>query len=80
MRPSRSMASCKDVLHDFVDEGVGGNLNVADDGLEAGGGLGEDRGKEVFGAGALDLRGDAFAFRHAKELQASARRPSASGP
>jgi len=58
----------KDILHDFIDEGVVGDLDVADDGLEAGRGLGEDGGHEVFGTGALDLRGDAFALRHAQEL------------
>ena len=66
----------KDVLHDFVDERVVGDLDVADDGLEAGGGLREDAGEEVFGAGALDLRGDALALGHAQELQAAAGGPA----
>ena len=66
----------EDVFHDFVDEGVVGDLDVADDGLEAGGGLREDAGHEVVGAGALDLRGDAFAFGHAQELQAAACGPA----
>ena len=66
----------EDVLHDFVDEGVVGDLDVADDGLEAGCGLGEDGGHEVFGAGALDLRGDAFAFGEAQELQAASGGPA----
>jgi len=69
----------EDVLHDFVDERVVGNLDVADDGLEAGCGLGEDGGHEVFGAGALDLRGDAFALRHAQELQAAPGGPAPAG-
>jgi len=54
----------------------GRDLNVADDGLETGGGLGEDRGHEVFGASALDLRGDAFAFGEAEELQAASGGPA----
>ena len=66
----------KDVLHDFVDEGMVGDLDVADDGLEAGGGLGEDGGHEVFGAGALDLWGDALAFGEAQELQAASGGPA----
>ena len=66
----------QDVLHDLVDEGMVGDLDVADDGLEAGGGLGEDAGHEVFGAGALDLRGDALAFGQAQELQAAAGGPA----
>ncbi len=66
----------QDVLHDLVDEGVLGDLDVADDGLEAGGGLREDAGEEVFGAGALDLRGDAFALGHAQQLQAAAGGPA----
>ncbi len=66
----------KDVLHDLVDEGMVGNLNVADDGLETCGSLGEDGGHEVFGAGALDLRGDALAFGEAQELQAAAGGPA----
>ena len=64
------------VLHDFVDEGVVRDLDVADDGLEAGSGLREDGGHEVFGAGALDLRGDAFAFGEAQELQAASGGPA----
>ncbi len=79
LRPSRSIASGEDVLHDLADERVVGDLDVADDGLEAGCGLGEDVGEEVVGAGALDLRGDALALLHAEELEASGRRPSASG-
>ena len=69
----------EDVLHDFVDERVVGDLDVADDGLEAGGGLGEDAGEEVFGAGALDLRGDAFALWTCAGVAGCGRRPSASG-
>ena len=69
----------QDVLHDFVDEGVVGDLDVADDGLEAGGGLREDAGHEVFGAGALDLRGDALAFGEAQELEAAAGGPAPAG-
>ena len=42
--------------------GMVGDLDVADDGLKAGGGLREDTGHQVFGAGALDLRRDAFAL------------------
>ena len=52
----------KNVLHDLANERVVGDLDVADDGLKAGRGLGEDGGHEVFGAGALDLRGDAFSL------------------
>lgn len=66
----------EDVLHDFIDEGVIGNLDVANDGLEAGRGLGEDGGHEVFGAGALDLRGDTLALGHAQELEAAGSRPA----
>src|SRR6202041_2222759 len=66
----------KDVLHDFVDEGVVRDLDVADDGFEAGCGLREDGGHEVFGAGALDLRGDALAFGEAKELEAASSGPA----
>ena len=39
-------------------------------------GVGEDAGEEVVGAGALDLRGDAFALLHAEELQAAAGGPA----
>ena len=66
----------EDVLHDLADEGVVGDLDVADDGLEAGGGLGEDVGHEVVGPGALDLRGDAFALLHAEELEAASGGPA----
>src|SRR5437899_4486411 len=55
---------------------MGGDLNVAEDGLETGGGMGEDRGHEVFGASALNLRGDAFAFGEAEELQAASGGPA----
>ena len=64
------------VLHDFADERMVGDLDVADHGLGAGGGVGEDAGEEVVGAGALDLRGDAFALLHAQELQAAAGGPA----
>ena len=67
------------VLHDFGDEGVVGDLDVADDGLEAGGGLREDAGHEVFGAGALDLRGDALALGEAQELEAAVGGPAPAG-
>src|SRR6202023_248302 len=53
-----------------------GDLDIADDGLKAGCGLGEDRGHEVFGTGALDLRGDAFAFGEAEKLQAASGGPA----
>src|ERR1700751_943688 len=66
----------KDVLHDFVDEGMVGDLDVADDGLEAGCGRGEDGGHKVFGTGTLDLRGDALAFGEAKKLQAASGGPA----
>ena len=66
----------QDVFHDFVDEWMVGDLDVADDGLKAGGGLWEDAGHEVFGAGALDLRGDALAFGETQELQAAAGGPA----
>ncbi len=64
------------VAHDLADERVVGNLNIADDGLEAGGGLGEDVGEEIVGAGALDLRSDALALLHAKKLQGAAGGPA----
>ncbi len=64
------------VAHDLADERVVGDLDVADDGLEAGGGLGEDVGEEVVGAGALDLRSDALAFLHAEELEGAAGGPA----
>ena len=67
------------VLHDLADERVVGDLDVAGHGLGAGGGVGEDAGEEIVGARALDLRGDALALLHAQQLQASGRRPSASG-
>ena len=66
----------QDILHHLVDEGMVGNLDVADDGLEAGSGLGKDGGHEVFGAGALDLRGDAFALGEAQQLEAAAGGPA----
>ena len=66
------------VLHHFVDERMVGNLDVAVDGLEAGGGLRKDAGEQVFGAGALNLRRDALALGEAQQLQAAVRRPSAS--
>ena len=53
-----------------------GDLDVADDGLKAGCGLGEDVGHEVVGAGALDLRCDAFSFLHAQQLEAAAGGPA----
>ena len=56
-----------------------GDLDVADDGLEAGGGLREDAGEEVFGAGALDLRGDALALGHAQQLQTAVGGPAPAG-
>ena len=56
-----------------------GDLDVAFDVLEAGGGLREDAGEQVFGAGALDLRRDALAFGEAQQLQSCGWRPSASG-
>ena len=68
----------QDVLHHFVDQRMVGNLDVADDGLEAGGGLRKDAGQQVFGARALDLRRNALALRHAQQLQRAVRRPSAS--
>jgi len=49
-------------LHDLANERVVGDLDVADDGFKAGRGLGKDGGHKVFGASALDLRGDALAF------------------
>ncbi len=64
------------VLHDLVDERVVGDLDVSDDGLEARRRLGEDRGHQVFGAGALDLRGDAFALGHTQQLQTTAGGPA----
>ncbi len=66
----------ENVLHDFVDERVVGNLDVAFDGLEAGSRLGEDAGEQVFGAGALNLRGDALAFGEAQELQTASGGPA----
>ena len=66
----------EDVFHDFADEWVVGDLNVANDSLEAGGGLREDVGHEVVGAGALDLRGDALALLHAQELERAAGGPA----
>ena len=59
----------QDVLHHLVDQRVIGDLDVADDGLEAGGGLGEDAGEQIVRAGALDLRRDALALGHAQQLQ-----------
>ena len=56
-----------------------GDLNIADDGLEAGCGLGEDGGHEVVGTGALDLRGDAFALGEAEELEAATGSPAPAG-
>ncbi len=53
-----------------------GDLDVADDGLEAGGGLRKDTGHEVFGPRALDLRGDAFALGETEELQAASGGPA----
>src|SRR6195952_52724 len=53
-----------------------GDLDVADEGLEAGGGLREDAGEEIFRAGALDLRGNAFSLGHAQELEAAAGGPA----
>ena len=64
------------VLHDLADEGVVGDLDVAGHGLGTGGGVGEDAGQEVVGAGALDLGGDAFALGHAQELEAAAGGPA----
>ncbi len=69
----------QDVFHDLVDKWVIRDLNVTLDGLEAGGGLGEDAGHEVFGAGALDLRGDALPLGEAEELQAAAGGPAPAG-
>ncbi len=66
----------QNIFHHFVDERVIRDLDVADDGFEAGGSLGEDTGEEVFGAGALDLRGDALPFRHAEELEATTSGPA----
>jgi len=66
----------EDVLHDLVDEGMVGDLDVSDDGFEAGGGVREDGGHEIFGAGALDLWGDALAFGETEELEAAARGPA----
>ena len=66
----------QDILHDLVDERVIGYLNVADDSLEAGCGLGEDGGHEIVGAGALDLRGDTLAFGEAEKLEAATGGPS----
>jgi hypothetical protein len=57
------------VLHDFADEGVVGDLYVAGHGLWTCRRVGEDAGEEVVGTGALDLRGDALALRHAEELE-----------
>jgi hypothetical protein len=64
------------VFHDFADERVVGDFDVAGHGLGAGGGVGEDAGEEVVGAGALDLRGDALALLHAQELEAAAGGPA----
>ena len=59
----------EDVFHHLVHEGMAGDLNIALDGLEAGGCLWEDGGHEVVGTGPLNLRGNAFAFGHAQQLQ-----------
>jgi hypothetical protein len=69
----------EDVAHDLVDEGMVGNLDVADDGLEARCGLGEDAGEQIVGADALDLRRDAFALRHAQQLERAVGGPAPAG-
>ncbi len=59
----------EDVLHDFADERMVGDFDVAFDVFEAGGGLWEDRGEQVFPAGALDLRRDLLALLKPQQLQ-----------
>src|SRR5487761_1281024 len=58
---------------------MGRNLDVANDGFKASGGLREDIGEEIFGARALDLRCDALAFGEAKQLQTASGGPTPTG-
>ena len=67
------------VFHHLAHERVVGDFDVAGHGLGAGRGVREDAGEEIVGARALDLRSDALALLHAQQLEASGRRPSASG-
>jgi hypothetical protein len=64
------------VLHYFADQRVIGDFYVAGHGFGAGGGVREDAGQEVVGAGALDLRGYAFALLHAEQLEGASGGPA----
>ena len=55
---------------------MGGDLDVADDGLEAGGGLGEDGGEEVFGAGCAGFAALCVCPSTCEAVAATARRPT----
>ena len=68
-----------DVFHDFFDQGVVGDFDIALDVLEAGGNVGEDGGEEIVASHALDLRRDFFAVSESGAGRASGWRPSGSG-
>lgn len=64
------------VLHYFFDERVIGNLDVAFDVFKAGGDVGEDGGKEIVGAHALDLRRNLLAVLETEESEGAIGVPS----
>ena len=57
------------ILHHLVHQRVIGNLDVAFNVLEAGGHVGKDRGQQIVGADALNLRRNLLASLKAQECQ-----------
>ena len=68
-----------DVFHDFFDEGMVGDFDVALDVFKAGGDVGEDGGEEIVAAHALDLRGNFFAVLKAEEGERAVGVPAEAG-
>src|SRR6185437_384833 len=69
----------KHILHNLIDQRVGRNLDIPDDGFKTGGGLRKHARQKIFGACALDLRSDSLALREAKQLQAASGSPAPAG-
>ena len=68
-----------DVFHDFFDQGVVGDLDIALDVFKAGGDVGEDGGEEVVASHALNLRRDFLAVLEAEECEGAVGVPTEAG-
>ena len=68
-----------DVFHDFFDEGMVGDFDVAFDVFKAGGNVGEDGGEQIVASHALNLRRNFFAVLKAQQGEGAVGVPAKAG-